>query len=507
MYKLVKEHPNTFEIKHPDGSSFHIAKTGISKSLVPKIKALGLADGGVVPEPDSNQAPLDISPATNEEVPAQPSNDLQVSPVSDQEAKDQGMPTPDVQRKPAQENAAISTENPSDILNQHKTYNEQYKQGLQTSSQAESEGLKNQANIYANQQKTMEDAMKLHQQKLADLDAEHKQLASDVVNAKIDPNRVWNNSSTGNKIGAAIGILLSGIGSGLTGSPNMAMGVIKDNIDKDIEAQKAELGKKENLLSQNLRKYGDLNTATHATMLQLGAITQGQIAAAAAKTGSQDVLAKAQMAGAKISDEMMLGTNELSMNLTKQQMQRKAMSGNMQGGQDPSTLVQYLVPKEHQANAFKEIERAQDTRKMSNSIVDSFNQAEKENTVLKTGAGWVRTPASVLALHQAMQPTFQDLEGTVRQAAMDNTFKNITPAPGDSEHTIETKRAALKNYLQSKSSAPFSKGFGIDLGKFSTTSSDRSMDLPEQQKQYVTWARQNPQDPRAQLVLKKLGVQ
>jgi len=68
-----------------------------------------------------------------------------------------------------------------------------------------------------------------------------------------------------------------------------------------------------------------------------------------------------------------------------------------------------------------------------------------------------------------MQPTFKDLEGTVRQAAMDNTFKNITPQPGDKDYTVETKRQALLDYLQSKASASTAKGYGIDLHRFEST--------------------------------------
>jgi hypothetical protein len=52
---------------------------------------------------------------------------------------------------------------------------------------------------------------------------------------------------------------------------------------------------------------------------------------------------------------------------------------------------------------------------------------------------------------------------------MDNTFKNVTPMPGDSEHKIQQKREALMGYLQSKASAPTAKGNGLDLSKFEST--------------------------------------
>ncbi len=73
------------------------------------------------------------------------------------------------------------------------------------------------------------------------------------------------------------------------------------------------------------------------------------------------------------------------------------------------------------------------------------------------------------ALHALMGPTFKDVEGTVRQAAMDNMFANVTPQFGDNKNTLATKRNALMGYLGSKISAPTAKGYGLDLTKFRST--------------------------------------
>jgi hypothetical protein len=143
---------------------------------------------------------------------------------------------------------------------------------------------------------------------------------------------------------------------------------------------------------------------------------------------------------------------------------------------DPAKLVPRYVPKEHQAAALKEIDSAQNTRNMSASIMDAFDQAVKDTSglgAITSGMGMPgvgKTPRSVEALHQAMQPTFKDLEGTVRQAAMDNTFKNISPMGLDNAKDIATRRAALEDYLQSKSASPTNSAWGIDLSKYDSTS-------------------------------------
>jgi len=120
-------------------------------------------------------------------------------------------------------------------------------------------------------------------------------LQEQIMNQKIDPNRLWHNMGTANKIGAGIGIILAGIGSGLTHTPNAALQVLHDAADKDIEAQKQDLGKKQTLYSMNLQKYRDQTLADNATRLQLNAAAQAQIQQAVARAGSQQAAAQGMM--------------------------------------------------------------------------------------------------------------------------------------------------------------------------------------------------------------------
>ena len=80
----------------------------------------------------------------------------------------------------------------------------------------------------------------------------------------IDPDRFWNDKSTGQKVMATIGLILGGIGSGLTGQPNAALQVLQNQIDKDIESQKLNaeqaLAKKKhalNIVELNLKRLND----------------------------------------------------------------------------------------------------------------------------------------------------------------------------------------------------------------------------------------------------------
>lgn len=141
---------------------------------------------------------------------------------------------------------------------------------LMRNAKAQEDMYKTQADMYgkmgdqADEFKTQADNMQKAKQDVGD---EYDKLFNDVKNQKIDPYKVWNDSSTGQKAGIVVGMLLSGLGQGLQGpgATNMAMDAYNKQVDRSIESQKMELGKKENLLSQNLRRYGDLHTAEAAT--------------------------------------------------------------------------------------------------------------------------------------------------------------------------------------------------------------------------------------------------
>jgi hypothetical protein len=138
------------------------------------------------------------------------------------------------------------------------------------------------------------------------------------------------------------------------------------------------------------------------------------------------------------------------------------------GETDPAKLVPFKVPQHHQATAFKEIESAQNTAANHDKIMEAFDNAAKNYHAADLIPGIDN--ADQKSLHALMGPTFKDVEGTVRQAAMDNMAKNTTPQVGDDENTIKTKRNALEGYLSSKMSAPTAMGYGIDLSKFASTS-------------------------------------
>ena len=132
----------------------------------------------------------------------------------------------------------------------------------------------------------------------AEIQGRARQLRQDIENGKIDPSHYWADRGTGGRITASIGLLLSGLGSGLGGGPNMAMQVIQKNIDRDIDAQKANLETKKSLLADTYRETGDLRLATQMAQHTLMNVALAKLNTIAAKSSSAAVKANAAVANA-----------------------------------------------------------------------------------------------------------------------------------------------------------------------------------------------------------------
>lgn len=148
-------------------------------------------------------------------------------------------------------------------------------------------------------------------QKKEDVMKEYQSNLNDYASGKIDPNRIWHNSSTGQKVAASIGIILGGIGAGLSRGPNQALEVLNDQVNKDIEAQKLEMGKKQNLLSLNMQKYKNLQDAELKTKIDYATALQAQLAKVAAQSGSQQALASGHAMQAVLQEKIMNWSSQI----------------------------------------------------------------------------------------------------------------------------------------------------------------------------------------------------
>jgi hypothetical protein len=102
-------------------------------------------------------------------------------------------------------------------------------------------------------------------------------LFDDIKNAKIDPNHFWQDKSTGQKIMAVVGMALGAGGAAATGSPNFALQTIQGAVDRDIDAQKANLGKLQSLYGYHIQQGNDDLAANRLARADALDIAAGQI--------------------------------------------------------------------------------------------------------------------------------------------------------------------------------------------------------------------------------------
>lgn len=478
---LLKEDDDTYTVSHPKGHSFQVKKKGMgqkAQELVSRLrKEQHFESGGQVqgeeipyerlfgeqaqesqaygtptPTPAPNlsetvatvpaQAALPVAtpPVPGESVPIATSPEFAMNPApvtapQPQQAKPVGA-LPDIGQALQTERAALTKGAEAEAL-----------QGKAT-AQAEAQ--------FAQQLKqlpTPRQTWQAHQDR-------DQELQTAVTNGNIDPNRYYSNMGTGAKISAGIAMILGGMGSGFTGK-NVAVDLMQNAVDRDIEAQKADQTKNMNLWKMNRENARTEMEANLATENQMMAIVKAKMMMAAAN--AQGPVAQARIAPLIAQIDQQMATNNWKKSLIDQQ----SMGGMTKA--DPAQLVPFLVSPDQQKAVYGEIGAAQNTRRMGNDILKYFDEASKDNTVMRTGAGFLREPASVKGLHQAMMPTFSDLEGSTAEGKIKKTFENITPQPGDAQSTIDKKREFLREYLRSKASAPTAKGHGIDLSRFEST--------------------------------------
>lgn len=316
-HKLLNEYDDHFMMKHPDGTSFPIAKRGLSKDLIDKIRKtpkdvpLKMADGGEVPVDDFSdvisdqpipeyQDPASVNPIVDSvngylaENPALqdlvgPSDEERSVASQDQDVS-QGEPVFAEKAAPATVTASAPTTTQPGLPGTVKQISGI--QGIAKVNEQSGKDLEQSYKDYNYAKSIKEQEYNANRKAII---GKVEQATKDYESGKIDPNRMWSNTSTGNKVLAAIAIALGGIGSGLTGKSNLALDTINKSIENDIEHQKSELGKKENLISKYMQQGHDLDTAMSAARIELATSVNAQAKMIAARQGSQNAINQAKI--------------------------------------------------------------------------------------------------------------------------------------------------------------------------------------------------------------------
>lgn len=470
-HRLAADNHDHFVIAHPDGTSFKVAKNGLSAPMVgviaklPRVEhdddgaivgnsgVIGPGDTGIGALFDKITAPGAGNPFPNPVVglPGQtgpaavagagnvpfdmttnsaPGDDdaaAQPLPGAPAALGSQTFPTPTGAAPPGQGPAiggqtAAGAADPGD----------QYLRDLMAASgaakgandtKAGAEGDISDATVTAAEeyQKSIKAANDAYNTKLGDLDTKNNALYEQVANTKIDPNHMWNSASTGSKIGMMAGLLISGAGAG-AGQGNMQMNMINKAIDQDIEAQKSNLASKENLLHYNLQRTRDLTSAQAETRLNLLATFKGQIDAAAAKQGSTIAKANAASLNSQIDMQMAGLKHQVAVQHAQWSMLNSSSNGQASDSTNENDVDQESlrkkmlmgqlgypggIPKEHTAEVMEEAGKFENLQKNHDTLKQAFDTMS-QNAPLISLPGPLKTDA---------QRKYDAAKGIVREIA------------------------------------------------------------------------------------------
>lgn len=286
-FKKVSEDDNTATMAHEAGHRIQIVKSALSHANRQVLAKLPLHQS----EPDmpvQEASPQDEAPA--------PSNILSdTSGGSPDNPQDPPAQVPQAALEGAANGSLEAPGSPPDAFQGVPGYKEQA-QGLQGTSQALQTQGNRDAELYAANVKAEQEASQQLQKELGDKAQTINQVTQDIQNGHIDANHYMENMDAGKKITSAIGLFLGGIAAAKTGQPNPALQFLNNQIDRDLNAQKANMENKHNLLGALERQYGNSMVAanmfkairanTLADQLgQAAATAQSGLAKAAGQTG------------------------------------------------------------------------------------------------------------------------------------------------------------------------------------------------------------------------------
>ena len=417
-YKLIKHDAESYTMQHPDGTHFQVAKSMLRPEDHPAI--LHMADGGEVP--DSPEAPAGPSPegfgagVLGQVAQMQAANPAALAAPEDTEAGMEsvrqllGKPSTVAPENRVQATTAQPQANEVDPLALPEALQAG---GIQKQFEAESGQAKaNQAATAANveaQQKLAVQTEKLHTQ----YTQEQAQLFKDAATQKIDPNHYWATRSTGDKILATIGLFLGGVGG--MGHGNVALDMINHSVDRDIEAQKANMGQKNNLFRMNMEKFHDQQQALLATKAQMLTLTAAKLENAAAIAGTPQAEARKMQLQAQLAQQSTTNHYQLAQLVAKDQLASGAggqINPELLAKEDRDRIVNLPNGQQKLARSAADAEKASElikTVQPLNSMLDEISKLGPSAMLPKGIPGSTRARAE--ALYGSVVPAYLKSEG------------------------------------------------------------------------------------------------
>lgn len=331
----------------------------------------------------------------------------------------------------------------------------------------------------------------------------------DIKNNHINPRAYQENMGTGQKVATAIGLIAGGFSQAYTGK-NPALDMLNAQIDRDIKAQQSNMDNRQTLLSAYQKQFSNIHSATDMTRATLSGLYASQLSEAAHKAATPQ--AKAVMLAG--SGELQIKAAQLAQQATLNEYLSKATSGADQNPEQLIAVMQQIDPA-----------RAKDLRERLVPGVGFANSPDDRKAIIEVEARrqairrGVREAGELIrkaGTYEMLGSHNADVDRLADQIATDMA-KMQDPAtaarPGEVEMVKQTlfgpgifsrKKTELDKMSHFLRGAEKRANDQYTLRGLKPPSPMSHMSA--QERQFADWAMKNPNDPKAKLVLQKLGI-
>lgn len=285
--------------------------------------------------------------------------------------------------------------------------------------------------------------------------ADQQKIIDQMQKGSIDPNAYINNMGTGQKVSTAIGLILGGIGGGLTHQENPAMKFLQSQINNDVRAQEMNMGNKHTLLGALEKQYGDKQLALQSAQNIYSMKYENEMKELAAKNGSPLVQSRLLQALGPLEAQRQQNNIQMGM--------RSAALGQLKNGGDAAAVIPFIVPKEQETKALEQYGKLNELNKLHQDMRES---AEHLHGKFMNGA---LSPNDTNSAKQAFAGAVQKIsEGRYNGDAAQKIVDSLLPQTMDNnKSTYENKLKRMDDFFEAFRKEPqtFLNGLGVPTPK------------------------------------------
>lgn len=385
--------------------------------------------------------------------------------------------------------------------------------GLELGEKAQETAAQGKEAALGDYNRAQEEAASTYDAHVKDAMALREDALKSLQEGKIDSNRYWNNKSTGGKVGTILGIIAAGFNP--THNPNAAIEMLNREIDRDIDSQKADLGRKQNLLSAANDHFKNIQSAADFHRVMTNDLVSHKIDEALAKAATPQAQAELMKARGALKFDSEMRMAQIG---AMQTLNGQASPDDQAKALNTLRLVAPEKAKEYESRIIPGVgtatvpvpEKKREAFAAAHTFIQQMDALEKfrqehHGTMLDRG---VVDEGHRLAELARNSFRIAQGEGVFKEGSA-KFNERLIPDPTDVDWFKKNKPAyqAMKDQAGSEVKSSM-QVYGIKPQASSIFS--QGANLSPQEKSFYDWAKQtlasDPKNAKALMVLKKLGI-